>query len=111
MKFAVGDGQKGGRSLEVDYNFGANLDEAQKLFSHEVVYNLYVAKAKVQIQDKIRPMMKAGKTDKEILAFISNYKLGTVLRTKKSPVDKALDMYDKMSSEERKALLAKLKGK
>jgi len=103
-------GEKGARQIIVDYPIGESLDEAKKLHTEEVVYNMYVGRAKVAVQNMVRVMLKAGKSDKEIHEAVKNYKLSEKPVRAKSAYDKAVSLYTKLSPEERKKLVEALKA-
>ncbi len=108
-------------SASVNYDFGENLTEAEELFGADVVFSRFVAAATVDIQALIRrhlktPVDKDGKptgeakTEKEIQELIAEYKPGTSTRTRVSASEKAARAIDKLSDEEKAALLESLMG-
>ena len=108
-------------SASVDYNFGDNLAEAEELFGADVVFSRFVAAATVDIQALIRrhlktPVDKDGnatgeaKTESEIQGLVAEYKPGTSTRTRVSASEKAARAIDKLTEEEKAALLESLMG-
>lgn len=112
MKITVKDGRgKEARQVMVEYPIGETLQENIKNFGEDLINNLFIARAKVKVQDVVRPMLKASKSDKEIQDAVSALKLDQRRVTRKSPKEKALDLWNSMSDEEkaefRKQLTAK----
>lgn len=66
-------------SCTINYDFGANLNEAIGLYSTDVVYALYKGAARVKIQGIIRSMLEREESVASIEQFIAGYKLGTPL--------------------------------
>jgi len=114
MEKVTTEAPKVNRAIEVDYDFGTNLEEAVSLYGEAAVFSLYQAKAEIIIQDICRRMLSAGKTDEEIKTFIAGYKLGVQQRrkggTRKTVEQKLLDEIQggKMSAEDVKALISRL---
>ncbi len=108
-------------SASVSYDFGENLAEAEELFGADVVFSRFVAAATVDIQALIRRHLKEGvdkdgkvtseaKSEEEIVAIVAEYKPGTSTRTRVSATEKANRAIEKLSDEEKEALLASLMG-
>jgi hypothetical protein len=97
--------------VTVAKDLGTDMKASAKLFGDDVVYALFCAKAVIQIQDGVRPMMKEGKTDKDIQTFVEGLQITLPQRgRKKSDYDKAKDGWAKLGKEEQEALLAELMG-
>jgi len=101
------------RAITIPFNFGANLDEAVELYGEDVVFQKYRQAAVVDLQAAIRRHLQPdaegkSKTDEEIITALSEWKPGLVTRTRKSPKEKALEALQKMSEEDRAALMAEL---
>jgi len=94
---------------DVDYNFGENLEEATQLFGEKVVLSAFQASATVTLQSRIRSLAKQGKDADEIKEICANWKPG-VTAPRKSPVDKVMATYEKMSDDEKAKFLEALKG-
>jgi hypothetical protein len=56
-----GSKAKGARSIVLTYNFGKDLGEAMKMFDHKVIHSLFVDAATIQLQGKVRPMLRITK--------------------------------------------------
>ncbi len=99
------------RKVTVAKDFGASLKESAGLFGEDVVHALFLAKAVIQVQDSVRPMMKDAKGDGEITAYVEGMDITLPQRgRKKSDYDKAKDSWGKLPQEEKDALLAELMG-
>ena len=100
------------RVLVVDYDFGANLEEATAKFGAEVVFSNFKQNAVIGLQALVRRNLEAKddkyKDDAAIIAAVANWKPGvaTVKTTDKKAL--VMDAIGKMSAEERKALLEQL---
>jgi hypothetical protein len=117
MEKVTAEAPKVQRSIEVEYEFGANLDEAKALFGEAAVFSIFQAKAEIIIQDICRRMLVAGKTDEEIKTYIAGYKLGVQQRragggSRKTAEQKLLEeiQQGKMDQNDLKALITKLSG-
>jgi len=110
MKMQVNQDRQKTRAIEVDYPISDNLQENVQSHGEDVVNKLFVAKAKTEVQDRVRAMMKQGKTDKEIHDALKQFKLGQRQVSKKTTKDKARELYNKMPEEERKEFLKELKS-
>jgi hypothetical protein len=111
LEITVKDGRgEDAKSYTTDYDFGENIKASVKLFGEDVVHSNFTAKAKIALQDMIRPMLKDGKPKKEIDAAVGAWVLGVAVSRKKSQKEKAMDAYLKLPEEERAALLAELKA-
>lgn len=107
-------------SASVNYDFGDNLAEAEELFGADVVFSRFTAAATVDIQALIRRHLKPiedkdgnvtpGKSEEEIQAIVSEYKPGTSTRVRVSASEKAARAIDKLTEEEKQALLESLMG-
>jgi hypothetical protein len=113
---ALPEGKDGGpRTVEVMYDFGANLEEMVDKFGDQAVFANALAQMKIGLQANMRRGMspdKEGKTktDEEIAAGAAEWTPGDRTVTRKSTVDKAKDLLGGMSAEERAQLLAELKA-
>jgi hypothetical protein len=107
-KIVGDDGEPAGEAT-VSYDFGENLDEAVELFGAEVVYKRFRAAAVVDLQGVIRRNLQGEnpKSEEEIQAAIDEWKPG-VQRARKSKQEKALDLLEGMSDEERASFLEAL---
>lgn len=62
--------------IMVTYNLGNSLQDMAQLYGEDVVHSLAKKSLVVAVQDKIRPLAKAGKTSEEAQAFIDQWKPG-----------------------------------
>jgi len=102
--------EPGARSIEVEYDFGKDLEDAVEKFGDEVVFQTFIAQAKVNLQAMIRRRLNKNETDEEILAAVSEWKPTFRAVTRKSPLEKMEEILAKMSPEERQAFKEKLLG-
>ena len=101
---------EGARKLDVDFNFGEDLDNAADLFGDEPVYNLYLRGARIAVNQFVSDQMKAGKTDEEILSLVTEFKPGTKApRQAATSVEKLMKAFTKMTAEDKARILASLK--
>lgn len=105
------DGTEVNAKAEFEYDFGANLAEAVKMFGEAVVFGRFKAKAVIEVQDVARNAMVAGKTPAEAAELAANHKLGETTSIAKDPVVAGLNALDKMSPEERKKFILALQEK
>lgn len=104
----------GGNPVEVDFNIPADLDGLVAAYGAGVVYGKAVDAITIDVQALIRRHLKGtdkvpAKSAEEIQKLVSAYKPG-VGTVRKSPVDKVSSLISSMTPEEKKALLASLKG-
>lgn len=104
------DGTEESRTASVEFDFGSNLDEAVKMFGPDRVYRLFIAKATVAVQSRITAGLQSGKTPAEIQSDVDDYNLEG-RKVAKSKAEKAADIYDQMTPEQRAAFMAMLKQK
>lgn len=103
----------GPRSVDVMYDFGANLEEMAEKFGEQSVYANAQAQMKVGLQAAMRRGMTpdkegASKTNEEIQEMAAAWTPGDRTVTRKSNVEKAMDLLGGMSPEEKAALLSEL---
>lgn len=103
------------RSMSVEYDFGGDLTTAEDRFGEEVVFNNFVAQAKINLQSALRRWMKPdgegnSKTDEEIATLVSEWEPSAKVLKKKSNVDKAKALLGKLSDEQRAELLQAMRG-
>ena len=99
-----------GKKVAVTYNFGATLDEAIEKFGAEVVFSGFRRTSVITAQGVMRRLAKAGKSDAEIQAAITNWKPGVQAERISDPVARLKSMFSSMSAEERQKIMAELMG-
>lgn len=100
----------GKRVVEVDYEFGANLQAQRTLFGDEVIFNRAHAALVIDLQALIRRMIKADKKDPEIKDAVAKWKPDVKSVIRKSAAEKVTDLFGQLTPEQKKALLAQLKA-
>ena len=99
-----------GKKVAVTYNFGASLAEAIEKFGAEVVFSGFRRTSVITAQGVMRRLAKAGKSDAEIQAAITNWKPGVQAERISDPVARLKSMFSSMSAEERQKIMAELMG-
>lgn len=92
----ITSGEHKGKSAEISYDFGDDLQEAISLFGEDVVFSLFKQSLTVWLQSAIRRYLAAGKDPSEL----ATAKPGTLQRTKRSFVEKSKEKIETMSPEE-----------
>jgi hypothetical protein len=111
---ALPEGKPGGaRSVDVMYDFGADLEEMVEKFGEQAVFANAQAQMKISLQAAMRRGMspdKEGKTsaDEEIQEMANGWTPGDRTVTRKTNVEKAMDLLGDMDASERAALLKQL---
>lgn len=103
------------RDLSVNFDFGGNLDAMVELFGAETVFQNAFAQMKIGIQAYLRRLAQPDedgnvKTDEEIQALANKWVPGKKLLQRKSKLDKATELLDALTDDQKAALLAKLTG-
>jgi hypothetical protein len=109
MEITAKQSETSDRSITVNYNFGANLDEASNIFGADMIYKGFTRQAVIQLQSNLRRWMAAGLSNEEIAVKTSEWKPGMVERA--TPADtskKLLEKFGKMGPEEKAGLIAAL---
>lgn len=109
------------RKIELEYDFGDNLEDAVAKFGADVVFSAFVASAKVDAQALVRRHLKSNVpavegvsperpyTDEEIEAKLATWKPGIKAeRTAASIGEKAEALISKMSEADKLAFIEKL---
>lgn len=111
----IGRGDTASEPITIEYNFGENIKAAVALFGEKVVYSHFLSSAVIALQSRVRAAMapdhEAGNklSVAKVLTTIKDWKLGE--RTPGvSNLEKATKFTSKMSTEEKKALMEKLRG-
>lgn len=97
-------------SISIEYDFGDNLADATEKYGEAVVFDLYKAAANIRVQNIARSALLNGKAPEEVVKLASSYVLGTSFSTgPRDPVRTAETAVSKMSPEEEKEFILKLK--
>ena len=97
------------QSASVQYDFGENASAAIESFGEEVVQSGFVKSAVILLQGTIRRAIQAGLSDEEIQSKIDSWIPGvTAPRTKRDPLEAAVNAYVGKSSEEQAAFTKQL---
>lgn len=99
--------------VEVDYDFGGNLEEAVATFGEEVVFARYKASAIIDLQSLVRGQIRKVKEGEtidvaKIQGVVAEWVPGVRQARGKSSEEKAKDAIGKLSPDARAALLAEL---
>lgn len=96
------DGNSTGEKVtgSVEYDFGANLDEAVEVFGADIVYAQFKQNATIALQGIMRRAIQSGKSGDELQAAVAEWKPGVRTRTGKSPADKIKTLLAGKSPEE-----------
>ena len=86
---ALGRGETA-KKYTVNYDFGADLDAAVKLFGPQVIFDGFVGKEVINLQNLIRTAINAGKKSEEIDKLAAAWKPGIKVSRKKSQYEKTL---------------------
>jgi hypothetical protein len=95
----------GGEPVSVKFELDETLEGAVQHYGEEVVFSRYQSALIIDLQSKMRTLIKAGKTPDEIQAEVDAWQPG-VKSKGKSPAEKARDLFGRLSAEEREALLS-----
>ena len=101
-------GDKTSREIEVDFDFGADLDEMVNEFSRDVVYQQAKSAITVSLQTALRSWMDSGASDEEVGKKLAEWTVPSGRTRSANRLEKVGKIVEKMSQEEREALLAQL---
>ena len=96
-----------GVALEVDFDFGSDLDAMAKIFGDTIVFEKAKASMVVALQGFIRDRLKAGDKTPEIRKKCDEWKPGLKKRGL-SPAEKVSREIDKLPPDVKQALLKEL---
>ena len=97
------------QSASVQYDFGESASAAIEAYGEEVVQSGFVKSAVILLQGTIRRAIQAGLSDEEIQSKIDSWKPGvTAPRTKRDPLEAAVNAYVGKSQEEQAAFIKQL---
>ena len=98
------------KEFVVNYDFGANLEEASAKFGADVVYNNFVRSGKITIQAAIRRWAEAGLDDAAIAAKVGSLQIGVAAERVVDPIAATISRFSSMDAAAQAELLAKLKA-
>jgi len=99
-----------GPESSVAYDFGENIAKASQKFGEDVVFSLYRAQAKIQLQARMRSWMGA-EVPKDCAAMASMWKPGLVADRGLDPLTTAKTYLANLTNpEDKKAFLEELKA-
>ena len=78
------------KKYTTNYEFGADMAASAKMFGDKVIYNAFMAKVVIDLQNLIRNAIKAGKKPEEIEALVKAWKPGVKVSRGKSKYEKTL---------------------
>ncbi len=100
-------------SVTVNYDMPENLEGLVAKFGADVVAAKCIDSVVIDIQANVRRLIKKegaeALTQDQIQAKISEYKPSASTAVRRSPAEKVEDLAGKMTPEEKKALIAKLR--
>lgn len=100
----------GARDIKLSYDFGHDLDAAAEKFGDDVVMANFVKSARISCQARVRDLLKAGKTDGEIQAYVANEWVPGLktARVQTSTAEKLIKAFGKMTAEDQARILSSL---
>lgn len=101
--------KKDGVAIEVDYDFGDNIQSMVQKFGEDIVFQHARGSLVVALQGWLRSLQSRGKSDAEIQKEVKGWKPGQ-RRQGKTAKEKALESLSKLSPEERAALLKQMRS-
>lgn len=101
---------KEGASVTVDYPISETINENIGHFGEEVCADALRAALILRVQSRIRALINAEKSEEEIHAELANWKIGVATRRGLPPREKIKAQMDKLTPEDRAALLKELQN-
>lgn len=110
------------RTAEVNYSFPETVQEAVKMFGEEVCLSKITQSVTIDLQGNLRRRLGQGQTVEQLQTYVDNvnhkdssapvqpWRPG-VSAPRKSKTETILSAYDKLSDEEKAALLQRIKSK
>lgn len=100
-----------GVSITVDYPIAATIQENVDLHGLETVTKILHDALTLRVQNRVRGLINAEKSEPEIHADLAKWKLGSKTRRSKIPTkDKVKTLMDTMTPEERATLLKEIQA-
>jgi len=96
----------GSENITIEYDFGDSLQDSIDAYGEEIVHAHFKAHAAVSLQARMRAAAKAGDDPQ---TAVDSWKPGQVSRRGKSPVEKAMGAFEKMSGDEQAKFIEQLK--
>ena len=98
-------------SASVQYDFRENASAAIEAFGEEVVQSGFVKSAVILLQGSIRRSLQAGLSEEDIQSKVDSWIPGvTAPRTKRDPLEAAVNAYVGKSQEEQAAFIKQLQA-
>lgn len=96
--------------VSVEYDIPVGVDGLRKAFGDEVVDSAARGAIVISLQAYMRRLLEKGKNASEIQAEVKGWKPDARTIVKQSAFERATGAVEKLSPEERKALIAKLQA-
>lgn len=104
----VVEGEK--REGEIEWNPGANLSEAAEMYGEDTVFDLYRRAAVIKLQAAMRQRLEQGADQSMIEAEFGDWRPDVDRTPTRDPKAAILSNFNKLTPEEREALIAQLRG-
>lgn len=104
------DGTKTPLEATIDWDPGADLEEAADMYGAETVFDLYKRAAVIKLQAQMRGRLEQGASQEEIEAEFTDWRPDVDRTRERDPKAVILQAFNKLSDEEREALFARLRG-
>lgn len=92
-----------------ELNYGEDLAEAQSLYGHDAVYEMYIRGTRIRAQQAIRTLINGGVETEKIPERLADWTPETTVSTPKDPVSTAEKAFDQMDEEEQQDFLQRLR--
>jgi hypothetical protein len=96
------------REVQCAISYPENLQEAISLDGETNVFALYLGMRDIKVQNVMRRLTVAGKTDAEIQEFVKTMKIDAKIAIERDPVAATVADLKKMDPEQRKLKIAEL---
>lgn len=99
------------KEVTIVTDLGENLADAVAKFGEDVVFSNFCQSAVITAQAAMRRGLEKGKTNEEIVGYMAGWKPGVQLQRQVDPLGALLSRVDKMSDEEKAAIIEQLMAK
>lgn len=97
------------REVEIQYDFGDNLDAAVDMCGEDVVFSNYVSAARINLQSIMRSKLSQGLDSDAIQTFCASWKPGMQLeRQQVNPEQAVVNAFENWPEEKKMEFLKKL---